>query len=358
MTTETPTAPRLLHNDPRTRPHAISDAIVADIDGVPPGESVDVTTYWISSARIADALVRAHQRGVQVRVLLDDSRRTFTPEAARIEAELARTPGDGSWLRRSRQAARGDRGIMHEKTFRLSRTGRDTAVVITGSWNAADTSDTRTYAAMWRVAGRQDIYDAFAEVSRAQRDGVREARPLRRYSGSDWSAYFLPAVHHTDDARRRADPVLSILRKVPARRSTRLRIAMYSMWDTRAAWLAPELARISRGGGRVVLVAGPTVDRATRATVHRAGGRIVPGCYRDGTFVHGKDMAIRYVRDGRVRHWTWVGSDNWTTRGMAGDQASLGFSGRAAHRQFVEMFAPLAQRTDGLGPERCEPQTD
>lgn len=346
----------LLHNDPHRDPHAISDALVADIDGVPTGERVDVTTYWLSSARIADALIRADARGVQIRMLFDGSRRSYTPEARRIALAVRDDPG--SWVRRTDDAARGDEGIMHEKTFRFSRTGDDRWVVVTGSWNAADTSDTNTYGAMWRVAGHRDIYAAFAAVSSAQRDGVRERRPLREYGGAGWSAYFLPAGHDAESPDPRLDPVLRILRRVPANPESQVRIAMYSMWDARAAWLAAELARISQGGGHVVLVAGPTVDLATRDTVTAAGGRIVNGCYPDGTFIHGKDMALRYVRDGEVRHWTWVGSDNWTSVGMAGDQAALGLTGADAHRQFVAAFAPLARRTDGLGEAECVQRDD
>src|SRR5690242_1123335 len=66
------TVPRtqLLYNDPRHRPHALSDAITANIAQVPPGEEIEVTTYWISSHRIARALTAAVRRGVRVHLIM------------------------------------------------------------------------------------------------------------------------------------------------------------------------------------------------------------------------------------------------------------------------------------------------
>lgn len=349
---------RLLHNDPNTDPHAISAAIADDIDGVPAGERIDIATYWLESRGIADALVRAHQRGAVVHLRVDSSSRSRTPEAHDVAVELARTPGDGSWLHRDKHFGGADEGILHEKTFRFSRTGADRDVVITGSWNAADSSDLNTYAAMWRVAGHPDVYDAFATAGADHRARMRGPHPARWFHGSGWAAYFLPLSHHAVPANAAIDPVMKILRAVPAAPTTQVRIAMYSMWDTRAAWISAELARISRGGGHVVMVAGPTVDAATRATLRSAGGRVINGCFPDGTFVHSKDMALRYVDHGRTVRWTWVGSDNWTSRGMTSDQAVLGLEGIAPQRQFMTAYAPLARRTDGLDGKTCEPRDD
>src|SRR5690242_16759360 len=50
---------RLLVTDPRHDPHGISVALVRDLDHVPAGGSIGVSTYWIGSRRILDALTRA-----------------------------------------------------------------------------------------------------------------------------------------------------------------------------------------------------------------------------------------------------------------------------------------------------------
>jgi hypothetical protein len=342
---------RLLANDPQRRPHAIAEALVADIRRVPPGEQIDVTTYWLESDRIADALVLAHRRGAVVHVTVDPERRSWTPEAHRLVREFARTPGDGSWFRRDKRFPGGP--IVHEKTFRFSRTGADRWVVVTGSWNAADQADRTTWGTMWRVAGHHDIYDTYAAESLA--DTPRSAA-ARWHAGRGWAAYFMPFVPALTPGDHRADPVIRILRTVPARRGSSVRIAMFSMWDTRGAWITDELTRLARAGVSVQLVAGPTVSEPLRQRLRQAGATVVSGCFPDGTYVHLKDMALRYVVHGRVRTWTWVGSDNWVTNGLASSQAVLGLAGKDAYEQFAAAYRPLLRRTDGVSEAACRPR--
>lgn len=345
-----PAAPTVtvLSNDPTSQPHAISAALIADIDAVPTGESIDVTTYWISRAGVAAALTRAFQRGVVVHVLIDGGPRADNPRSVALQRLLNAVTTDDSWLVRSNGAARGSGGIMHEKTWRFSRVGDVPWVTVTGSWNASDHADLMEYAAMWRVTNRPDIYGRYAQVSAAQRLGRTERPGLRQYAANDWSAYFLPGAVSAS-----ADPVLHRLRAIPARRGTVVRISMYSMWGDRAGWLARRLALMSRAGAQVTFVAGPTVSATTRSTLRHAGVRVLGGCWRDGTFVHSKDMSASYVVNGQRVWWTWIGSDNWTSRNMVSDQAVLAIRGADAYAQFATGFLRAAQRSGGVVGRAC-----
>jgi hypothetical protein len=340
----------LLFNDPVRDPHAIADAITANIDATAPGESIDVSTYLIDSPRIATALERADRRGVAVRVILasDEGRRTSTSNAL---AEALNAEPDQSWLIWSRTAARGRDGTMHEKTFRFSRVGDVGWVTMTGSYNASDIADRASYATMWQVTERQEIYDAFAVVADEQRAQRTLTHPFRAYDGDGWSAYFLPGGPMHPDR----DPVLTRLARIPARPSSEIRIAMFSMWDERGIRIAERLAELSRGGARVTFVAGPTVSPAVLDTIRDGGVRVRSGCFADGRYAHGKDMSATYVVRGQREFWTWVGSDNWTTRGMLSDQAVLGMSG-AGYRTFGRAFSLLTARDDGVFGSACVPR--
>lgn len=351
-----PPAPRtqLLFNDPLRRPHTIANAIVANIDGVPAGERIDVTTYWISSRRIAAALTRAVRRGVEVHVVLagNDKARGFV--TSRRLMRLLRRPGTpGSWGVWSDGAARGSGGIMHQKSYRFSRVGDRRWVVMNGSYNSADTSDRNAYALMWQVVGDQQLYDAFGRIGQAQVAQRSLRRPLRTADGRGWSAYFLPTIETPD-----ADPVMSRLRGIPGRPGTVIRIAMYSMWGPRAEWIARRLAAMTRGGARVTVVAGPTVEIRVQEILTSAGVRVLPGCFADHTYTHSKDMAATWVYRGTRHVRTWVGSDNWTSQGMASDEAVLGVDGAEGYRTFSAAFALLTRRTDGVGGAACSPRKD
>lgn len=344
----------LLHNDPRRAPDAISDAIVANVDAVPSGERIDVSTYWISSRRIAAALRRAFERGVQVRIVFAGNRKARRFAAGRALARLLnRDPRDGSWVLWSAGAARGRGGIMHQKSYRFSRVGDARWVVVNGSYNSAASSDRHTYALMWQVVGDQGLYDAFATIGAEQAAQRTVPRPLRSFEGPGWEAYFMPVRRATP----RSDPVLRRLRSIPPRGAV-IKVSMYSMWGPRADWLAARLATMSRRGARITLVAGPTVALGVQARLRAAGVRVRPGCFRDGSFTHAKDMAATFVRDGAREHWTWVGSDNWTSRGMYSDEAVVGIAGKPGYQQFEQALRLLTQRRDGVPTRACRPRRD
>ena len=162
----------------------------------------------IDSPRIATTLERADRRGVAVRVIL--ARAWTTPDGRRASPSprpsTPRLPGRASICPRTRPP-----DAVHEKTFR-SRVQADW-VTMTGSYNASDTADTASYATMWQVTERPDIYDAFAEIAAQQR--AQRTLPTRTVSttGDDWSAYFLPS----GPLRPAKDPVVARLARIPAR---------------------------------------------------------------------------------------------------------------------------------------------
>jgi phosphatidylserine/phosphatidylglycerophosphate/cardiolipin synthase-like enzyme len=82
-------------------------------------ESVDAAVFLVSHPGIADALVRAHKRGVRVRVLMDGRQADF---AACLDEDLQEA---GVAVRRTRGT-----GSMHNK-FALV----DDRLVLTGSYN-------------------------------------------------------------------------------------------------------------------------------------------------------------------------------------------------------------------------------
>jgi hypothetical protein len=341
----------LLYNDPVRDPHAIADAITANIDATAPGESIDVSAYLIGSPRIGAALARADRRGVAVRVVLARSPDNRTATSEKLAAAL-NAGSDRSRLIWSDTAARGSDGMMHEKTFRFSRVGVVDWVTMTGSYNASDTADTASYATMWQVTERPEIYDAFAEVAAQQRAQRTVAQPMRAYAGDDWSAYFLPSGPTHGDR----DPVLARLAKIPADPTSELRIAMFSMWDDRGMRVAERLAELSSGGARITFVAGPTVSSGVLDTIRAGGIEVRSGCFSDGRYAHGKDMSATYVVGGKRHYWTWVGSDNWTSRGMESDQAVLGLSG-TGYRAFGRAFELLTARDDGVFGRDCVPRS-
>jgi len=130
-------------------PHGgCTDAIVKCLDGAK--ETVLVQAYYFTSSRIAKALLEAHQRGVNVQIILDKSQRTETYS----EANFFRNGGIPTFIDDKH-------AIAHNKVMVV-----DGRIVITGSFNfdvAAeednaenllvihDTEVAEKYAANWKA---------------------------------------------------------------------------------------------------------------------------------------------------------------------------------------------------------------
>ncbi|MCZ4497508.1 MAG: hypothetical protein JWQ74_61 [Marmoricola sp.] len=340
---------QLLTNDPTRRRHAIADRLVSLIDATPAGEQIDVVTYYIESERLASALRSAITRGVSVHVILAGdplSRRMLV--GGRLIRFIRHHPDDGSWAQRSHGSARGGGGLMHEKTWRFSRSGDQRWIVVTGSYNPSPRSDDFGYSHMVQVAWDRAIYDEFATIYREQHRQRRSAKPLVQAGGKGWSAYFMPM----NRAQASGDPVMARLSAIPADPTTTIKIEMYSMWGPRGIWIQRRLVAMARQGARITLLAGPWVSSSIQDDLQRGGVQVESACFADGTYTHAKEMAATWTARGSRVWWTWVGSDNWTSGGTADDEAVLGLQGRNPYADYSKAFDAVRQRA-GVPTSSC-----
>jgi phosphatidylserine/phosphatidylglycerophosphate/cardiolipin synthase-like enzyme len=146
-------------------------------------DTIRVQAYYFSSAPIAEALMRAHQRGVDVQVLLDSSQRTQQYSSATFFHNQ-----NIPVFIDSRHA------IAHDKIILI-----DGATVITGSFNFTKSAEERNVENLLIIDGKQRLanaYDAHFE------EHLRHAEPyegLRRDTSAGASAPVVaPAVRSGD----------------------------------------------------------------------------------------------------------------------------------------------------------------
>jgi phospholipase D len=120
-----------------TAPHVQTPAPAYDVRFSPKGGCVDMVVYWIGRANqsvhvlmfilsldsIADALISAHNRGVEVKVVLDKSQ--SYSQFAVLKAAGIEVRNDTNW-----------EGIMHDKVAII-----DHSIVLTGSFNWTTTAE-------------------------------------------------------------------------------------------------------------------------------------------------------------------------------------------------------------------------
>jgi phosphatidylserine/phosphatidylglycerophosphate/cardiolipin synthase-like enzyme len=184
------TTPSLVYPDvPERRPSSpLLQAVVADVDAA--RRSVDLAVFDLDIGALGEALVRAKQRGVQVRVVLD-SENLIAPEMSALAGKLEHA---GVALRFDRRSP-----FMHNKLIVV-----DEALVWTGSWNFTENDTFRNNNNMLRIVSRRVANAYAAEFAQlfGGRFGTTKARTERaayRVGPATMAVYFSPGSGAAED---------------------------------------------------------------------------------------------------------------------------------------------------------------
>ncbi len=131
------TTPTLIYPDlpQRRTPPPYEQALIADLDAAT--ATIDLATFEYNLESIAEALVRAQQRGVNVRLALDRER-LIEPEIAAWAGEIEAAQIPIAWERSS--------AFLHSKFVIIDR-----RVVWTGSWNITNNGTYRNNNNLLRI---------------------------------------------------------------------------------------------------------------------------------------------------------------------------------------------------------------
>lgn len=122
-----PSAPPagVIFNDPtgsRARQYAIVTQVIRGIDASPPGTRITMAQYLYDLPTVTEALLRAHDRGVQVQVLVDSRARSVA--LTQLRTSIGTNKQRSSFVASCRQACMASAvSIMHAKFVLFSRTG-------------------------------------------------------------------------------------------------------------------------------------------------------------------------------------------------------------------------------------------
>jgi len=245
------------------------------VDQVSPGEQIRVANFVISGDTgmdFTESLLGAHDRGVQVQVILDGWQ-IDKPAAALLIDELGTDKSAGSWVHvcgnlspeGTTSSCIGTKG-QHNKFYLFSKVGDKKNVIVQSSANFTD----RNVLSYWNNAvtlvGNHRLYGAYNEYFS---DMLKEEQDpdyhwSRSTGGPDGpvTVSFFPSV---------SDPVEDRLRELGCKQNGRseIRIGM-SEWDGARAGIAQQLAQMQQQGCQVKVVHGP-IDDEVRAIFDSSG---------------------------------------------------------------------------------------
>jgi phosphatidylserine/phosphatidylglycerophosphate/cardiolipin synthase-like enzyme len=339
-------------NDPtgsRGKQFALVRRLNGAIDDARAGGTVRLAAYSLAMPSTTRALVRAHRRGVDVRVVVDDHSRHWG-SVRTLRAELGTSTGRDSFLKICRMSCRGGRGNQHMKFLTVSDSRRGQGVVLVGSLNLTRFSSTRQWNDLYSVADEgihAQMVTTFEQLA-ADRPRGRLVLP-RTATGFDTDVSPYPRVTLGQD------PLVRRLRSVRCkgtavtagdRGRTVVRIVMHAWNGDRGIALARRVVRLDRQGCDVRVLYGKGTGRVVKRLFEERGVPARDSGMRSGRRVHHKVMLVSGVVGGRPdANYVWTGSHNWSDRSLRNDEIMLRVGGRDLVDAYLANFRRIWRTT-------------
>ncbi|WP_255953603.1 phospholipase D-like domain-containing protein [Streptomyces odontomachi] len=317
----------------------IRDYLLGLVNDTAPGAEIRVSMYGWTDDPVADALVAAAQRGVVVKVIVDDHTvgldGTEYPRLANGENGTAGDDGLGtdrtkpSWVLAC-PPARGciadrEAGINHNKFFLFSQVNGVSNVLVQTSANLTTVQRNALFnnAVTLTDAGIYNSYKSyFADLEKygVMANGITDY--YRTLVSGTYKTYFFPR-HEKSGTTATTDPstdtIKLVLDNVSCSGGTQIRVAMYAWTRTQ---VASKLVSLQKAGCQVTLAFDGNDDPDGSPHLSAKVEDIISGqfakrveCKEDpgGIGVHSKYLLIEGTYDGKAdSKFVWTGSHNYT----------------------------------------------
>ena len=355
-------------NNPVGRPQArtlLVKRVLAAIRHTRKGETIRFAMYSFDRRDVADALLKAHRRGVHVQMIVNDN--WTSASTKRLRKVLGRNADKKHFVVICEGSCRGGPGNLHLKVYSFTKTGAAENVIITGSANLTDRAVSLQWNDLFTVAGNQEFFDTFVQVfNQLKRDKKVKPRWVYYTSNSMDATFYRdsdgstsgrssqgetrsePAARFPTQAE---DPVMQRLKAVRCKAKpgsgvkgrTVVRIMMYAWQNERGKYLARRVADMKRRGCdvKVILsVPGGGVVRALRAAnvpmksadyQFNAEGKV-------NFYSHLKVLAVNGTYHRKPTRTVWTGSENWSKMSFRNDELIMQINKRKAFRDYADHF--------------------
>ncbi|MGN6129655.1 MAG: phospholipase D-like domain-containing protein, partial [Nocardioidaceae bacterium] len=271
--------PGPLFNNPRgdrAAKNRILSHVVSSINHTPRHGTIRIAAYSFDRPDIADALIAAHKRDVDVQMVLNDN--WTSKQTLRLRRVLGEDPNRRSFVVICRASCRGGAGNQHMKFYLFSQVGTAKDVSMIGSANLTGYGALMQWNDLFTIVNNYAVRNLYSRIFEQLVRDHRVAKPylVRRVGGYEHRFYPHP---NTTEA---TDPVMRRFNHVSCRATggtgrnghTMIRIIMYG-WNTpRGVYLAQKVADLAHdvrlGDASVAhqLLEDRRVEVALREVVH------------------------------------------------------------------------------------------
>lgn len=355
---------------------AVFRQLIELIDATPEGETIRASMFELEDKEVADALVAAKDRGVAVKLIVDDNTRDKGSEAyGTLKSALGTDDGAASWIVVCDDKFEDDDGeddvsrgcaatpppapaYNHNKFFLFSKIAgfedgsSYSKVVFQSSSNLNDWYKAESYNDAMTFAD-ETVYDGYAKFHEDERKLRSSERGDNTYywstpTGSAYRAYYFPRGD-SDYGNPSTDTIVNTLNEVGCsytgsdgkKHQTDIRVAMYQFLGSRKQ-VADKLAQL-RGKGCWIDVVYSEGDSTVKSVLDGAGIQSLACKFNNGPGVdvrtHTKFMLIDGDYNGSLTPRVYTGSHNWTGSGLrSADEAMLRIAGADPHAKYLSYF--------------------
>ncbi|MGH3366107.1 MAG: phospholipase D-like domain-containing protein [Nocardioidaceae bacterium] len=353
------------------RQYAIQNHFRKSIASTRRGDVIRISTWRLNDGITTTKLIRAHRRGVDVRMLIHNRGK----QVRRLRQVVGSRRSARSFVYNCRHGCRTSRASsLHSKFMLFSSAGRSNKVVMVSSSNLTHQHATQGWNDVYTVVGRPGMYGFFKSVfyQMAQDHGYRN--PYRVQTVDRFRAYVFPrrgTTAHSDTIYHELMGVRCSGARGGAgeRGKTAIRVAMFNWRGARGEKLARKLVNLDDAGCIVRVIYGaPTARVASilkRRTSH--GGIALYDSRRDSNnngvadkYVHMKCLMISgHVRRDRSSWKVYTGSANWTREALRyADEVILRISGGGPHKRYKVHWNDMARKSRPVGRRTAGFQAD
>ncbi len=369
---------------------AIFTQLIELIDATPAVQDIRGSMFQFSDMGVANALIAAHDRGVNVKIIVDDS--TFEDGADPAAWNALKNPTTGlgsddtksSWIVVCDDQFEDNDGVddvqrgclatappgpayNHNKYFLFSKVGpfddgtSYTKVVFQTSSNLSDWYKVESYndSVTFTDATVYDAYAAYHEAERAARHSSTGNNSYYRSTptGSTYRAYFFPRADSSYN-NPASDTIVNALDEVSCsytgtdggKHQTDIRIVMLNFLSSRKQ-VATKLAAL-RAAGCWVDVIYTTSDATITGILDDAGIEYLPCSIHVApeidVRVHNKFMLLDGDYNGDITPRVYTGSSNFDGSSLrSSDQAFVRITSAAYHAQYLSYFYKIRSACRG-----------
>lgn len=321
--------------------------LIRAVDHTPSGSIIRMAVFSFADPQTADALIAAHRRGVEVRLIVSGNHEY--PAMVRLRKALGSNPAARSFTVFCSSSCRGTAGQMHAKYFSFGRTGDSRWVTTVGSVNVTRNNAENQWSDLYTVADDQDYFRAYLRwFNQLKHDTPMEDPYLVKTSGAN-RIHFAPMAlqQHPDPVLEALDPVVCETRRgdldpdspnpdeiVP----TSIMISAYAWNGERGTRVARTVARLVEAGCRVRVFYGTGTGGAVRAILTNNGVQMRTSS-RDGVTTHEKLMVLAGAYDGQLQTTrAWTGSHNWSSRALRRDDLIVQIDDQSVAEEYAAGF--------------------